>query len=1247
MNVRGIRKVQLNSGPGPTTFHRWMRTQASGIIALQELQLDPTTFPDNDQLNRLKTALGTHDAIWTPFCALLLTDTDLSFTSHSTSTDLRSITASILSSRTHETITVCCVYAPAQHRLRTPFFESLLQQPFFSNPSPHSILLGDLNMNHYGQPTRYQDFQDWIRSNMVDGMIEDRRTPLTTFTSPGHGVSTTIDYIFVTADLSNRTSHPTHTYPTTFSDHDLLSISLHPSSQYRPGRGCWRLNNSILQHPDFPGYLNTALDRFTRPSPRESCSQHWDRVKKKVKYICITFSRQYNTSKTSRIQTLQTRRTELKDQEADAVAQNDPLAQIYRDEIAEVEEELDSLTEAQLRGLALRAGIKWLEEGERSTQYFFRTIQQRRQKRTIPPLYDSASNSLVPEPEGMCNIARTFYRQLYTPDPTDPVAATTLLASLSMRPKISEDDNTTLLSHITQFDLQAIIEHSPRGRAPGDDGLPFELYDLLLRHQPTASLVTAVMNEALEGSFPESWLRTIMVLLYKNKGALEQLSNWRPLSLINCDAKIFTKVLTLRLRPLLSRLITPFQTGFIRKRSIADNALILSGAMDHCKAQRGQQVGVLFDQEKAYDRIHPDYLSNVLTTFGFHPTFVRVISSLLYQTDITLNINGHLATPFRQGRGVRQGDPISPLLFNLAFEPLLQCILQDQRLAGCRLPDPVAEIKLLAFADDLLTFLNNAIEWDALREHLDRYGQASNARVNYSKTVAFPLGWTPDTTLATALSTHNIRWHDPTSDTFITYLGFPVPTGEAHVKLFFDHLLDKITNGLRIHSQRSLSVLGRGTIVNALALSKLWHVLWVFQPTAAWHNRLRQVVCAFMCPFKPAASWETICTPRQQGGLGVIDPVTQTLTFQLKHLLLMTEAEPSIGRSCLGALLHQYTAQVHPLTSILVPGTSAAKDAGKKIRSLQVLLRAAATLPRISIEGSLHAPTGLPPLATLLATPVRWWLEDTGQYIPQVLPTTMGEILRVNDTSRRLEYRPDIGDNTIFIAFCLRFPAPLSETIQDAMRNPIVQDGDDLRQRIRSIPLPDPSNPVAPAPTLFDASTKELRRFLRPVVDPTKLHGSPAEWRRFWRASIPHTARTVWWRALHGKLATAQFRFEKWKIGDSPACPLCDAPTEDIPHMLFLCPTKREAWWTYLREYTIKQDWPDATLTQLLDLSSQSVIPRQDTNITAAQIIAGGLLGIWRTHYAFTIDGIEANTTAFGAAMRKQAQLTIAQNKAK
>ena len=84
------------------------------------------------------------------------------------------------------------------------------------------------------------------------------------------------------------------------------------------------------------------------------------------------------------------------------------------------------------------------------------------------------------------------------------------------------------------------------------------------------------------------------------------------------------------------------------------------------------QVAVLLDQEKAYDRVHPEYLQRVLLHYGFPNTLIDTLSSLFFNTQIHISINGWLGAPFKQGRGLRQGDPLSPLLFNIAFEPLLR-----------------------------------------------------------------------------------------------------------------------------------------------------------------------------------------------------------------------------------------------------------------------------------------------------------------------------------------------------------------------------------------------------------------------------------------------------------------------------------------------------------------------------------------------------------------------------------------------
>ncbi|CEP09838.1 hypothetical protein, partial, partial [Parasitella parasitica] len=118
-----------------------------------------------------------------------------------------------------------------------------------------------------------------------------------------------------------------------------------------------------------------------------------------------------------------------------------------------------------------------------------------------------------------------------------------------------------------------------------------------------------------------------------------------------------------------------------------DNGMILHCTKLLANQMSSDHIALLLDQEKAYDRIHPTYLQAVMQRFNIPSSITHSLLTLLFSTEIHININGHVSKDhIIQHRGIRQGDPISPLLFNIAFDPFLRSIHQDFNFQGFEMP---------------------------------------------------------------------------------------------------------------------------------------------------------------------------------------------------------------------------------------------------------------------------------------------------------------------------------------------------------------------------------------------------------------------------------------------------------------------------------------------------------------------------------------------------------------------------------
>ena len=190
-------------------------------------------------------------------------------------------------------------------------------------------------------------------------------------------------------------------------------------------------------------------------------------------------------------------------------------------------------------------------------------------------------------------------------------------------------------------------------------------------------VLVLVLNERfhidiLTDSQREGLLRLLYCRLVKN---------WRPISLLNTDYKLASKVITECPKQVMQSIVHKDQTCGVVGRSIFSNLQLLRDMLDMIDKTNDTRILVTLDQEKAFDRVDHDFLE-----FGFGPSF-RGWVSLFYKNVFSRIIcNRSLSAPGFLGRGVRQGCPLSPLLYVLVSEVLCNQIRKCRDIEGFWLP---------------------------------------------------------------------------------------------------------------------------------------------------------------------------------------------------------------------------------------------------------------------------------------------------------------------------------------------------------------------------------------------------------------------------------------------------------------------------------------------------------------------------------------------------------------------------------
>lgn len=308
---------------------------------------------------------------------------------------------------------------------------------------------------------------------------------------------------------------------------------------------------------------------------------------------------------------------------------------------------------------------------------------------------------------------------------------------------------------------------------------------------------------------------------------VEEIKDFRPISLMGSIYKMISKVLAGRLKLVLPKIISCHQSAFIKGRQILDCALLANECMDSTIKSGIPGIIVKIDFEKAFDHVSWGFLDEVLSKMGFGRKWRTWIQGCISNIPISVLINGSPHQQFTTGKGLRQGDPISPFLFLIVSEALhlmFQSSMNLGRLGSFQLGSNGLKIGHLQFADDTLVFLDESREQvDCLRYLLVLFELVSGLRINFAETSMY--GVAGDTNLDSLASILGCR-HDYLP---ANYLGLPLGDN-ALGSIKWDALLEKVKGRLPSWIRSVLNKSGKLTLVKSVLSSiPVYYVLVIYR----------------------------------------------------------------------------------------------------------------------------------------------------------------------------------------------------------------------------------------------------------------------------------------------------------------------------------------------------------------------------------------------------------------------------------
>jgi exonuclease III len=899
-NARGLRcnlklKRILNS------CHKIIQSNPFAVLGFQETHLT------KDDIESLKFKWR-HGFVLSPGtnkqCGVLLLYGD-SWTQLASETDAEGRRASVVLAKGTCTFIFNCLYAPNDHNVE--FFADIydkMAEQITNFPDAVLNVFGDFNVvledidgvNRQKTNSEAKASKLIIENNKVLNLVDTFRAlnPTGGFTWVRDKCGSRLDMIFSSKCDFAKIKSSSIDWTFDDSDHAMVHTELELIEISKRGPGLPRVDASILDRPDVKEKILKKLDEAMSQIPTnwdphmilEFCKMSLRSIFAEERKKVVGIDRIEIESLKSQIQVLKMYRENLL---LESTLNSGKLNEIS-ESITSLENELEPYNLSYSRSLAFKARAKWYEEGEKSNKYFLNMIKRRSAQTSIEKIVTDEGES--DSQEGIATLIKNFYSNLYNEKESIIDEDDEYLKDL---PQLSEEDRRKLDCEITLEELVKTLKEC-KDSAPGPDGIPYSVY-LHFWDRMGPVLLRSWKHSIIIGKLSDGQRLSTITLLPKEGKDKIKIENWRPITLTNCDVKIFTKLLSKRVSSVLDKIIIPTQTAYIPGRQVADNLRLLEMYRSHCERIEQEAILVSLDAKKAFDSVNHKYMYKTLTAYGFSEDFVKLVQMLYNDLKADILVNGYRTVMIKILRSVKQGCSLSCCLFILCIDPLLRKIESNKKIAAIELENRNIKVsnKTGTFADDVFAITTD--DPDCLNEifaEYNKFSRRSGIELNVDKTEILRLGSQPDQ-FKKVYFVNNLMIESVES-VKICGITFSNNKGLAYKKNIKDKII-KLERQLIMWLSRGLTFEGKILIVKTFGISQILYSLQVCHIEPEELKTIERIIFKFIWNKKwnnkPGPDRIKRCVMKQEhkfGGLKAPDIAHMNSALKVKQLIRSSQS---------------------------------------------------------------------------------------------------------------------------------------------------------------------------------------------------------------------------------------------------------------------------------------------------------------------------------------------------------------------